>query len=662
MNFFEHQDRAKRKTKQLILLLATAVIALVAITTLLFAVVLYLSGTSAQQNEQAPISFWAGVLHALSPDTFLWIALGVTSVVLLGSAFRFMQLSAGGRAVAEAMGGQLLVGSSTDPDERKILNVVEEMAIASGTAVPPIYLIEDNAINAFAAGYHPQDAVIGITRGCIQQLTRDELQGVVAHEFSHIFHGDMRINMRLIALLYGILVIGLIGEFLIRISNNRGVVRSSRDKSPIGILALGVGLLVIGYTGTFFGNIIKAAVSRQREFLADASAVQFTRNPDGIGGALKKIGGSTQGSRLHTEQAAEFSHMYFSQGVELFLSMMATHPPLEERIKRIQPNWDGNFNFTQRDTNNITPIKDTYKGSKTSSTASALAGFAPDIVPAINIETTLNQIAQPTAAQINYAQDCLHTMSASLKSATQTAYSARAVVFGLLLDRHLNQRNQQLALLSEYISPEEMQNLNLIIHEAAQAKTHLRLPLIELCIASLKQLSAEQYTAFIHCLDVLINADQKISLMEWAIYRIVLHNTQPVARVKRNHPINAFHRECQLLLSLLAYAGARTEAEANNAFVQASAALPFTKFTLLAKANINLSDMDAALEQLNQIKPLQKPQLLKAMSLCVLHDGTVNITEAELFRALADSLDCPIPPQINLAQNTNQQVDKFTAS
>lgn len=661
MNFFEHQDRAKRKTKQLILLLAAAVISLVVITTMLFAVVLYLSGTSTAQHEQPPGSFWNGVLHALSPDTFLWIALGVTSVVLLGSLFRFMQLGSGGRAVAEAMGGQLLMGGSTDLDERKILNVVEEMAIASGTAVPPVYLIEDNAINAFAAGYHPQDAVIGITRGCIQQLTRDELQGVVAHEFSHIFHGDMRINMRLIALLYGILVIGLIGEFLIRISNNRGVVRSSKDKSPIGILALGVGLLVIGYTGTFFGNIIKAAVSRQREFLADASAVQFTRNPDGIGGALKKIGGSTQGSHLHSEQAAEFSHMYFSQGVELFFNMMATHPPLEDRIKRIQPNWDGDFNFTQRDTNNTAPIKDTYKGSKTSA-VSALAGFTPTILPAIDIETTLNQIAQPTAAQINYAQDCLHTISASLKNATQTAYSARAVVFGLLLDRHLDQRNQQLALLSEYISPEELQNLNLIIHEAAQAKTHLRLPLIELCIVSLKQLSAGQYTAFMQCLHVLISADQKISLMEWAIYRIVLHNTQPAARAKRSHPIKDFHHQCQLLLSLLAYAGARTEADANNAFVQASAALPFANFTLLARAKINLSDMDAALELLNQIKPLQKPQLLKAMSLCVLHDGKINIAEAELFRALADSLDCPIPPQINLTLNTNQQVDKFTAS
>src|SRR5690606_9499215 len=169
----------------------------------------------------------------------------------------------------------------------------------------PVYLIEEQSINAFAAGYHPQDAVIGVTRGCIENLSRDELQGVVAHEFSHVFHGDMRINMRLVSLLYGILVIGLIGEFLIRIAGNRGARRSSKDSSPVAILALGLGLLVIGYTGIFFGNLIKAAVSRQREFLADASAVQFTRNPAGIAGALKKIGGNTYGSQLRNEHAAE---------------------------------------------------------------------------------------------------------------------------------------------------------------------------------------------------------------------------------------------------------------------------------------------------------------------------------------------------------------------
>src|SRR5690606_22292865 len=247
MNFFEHQDRAKRKTKQLVFLLALAITSLIAITIFFFAAFIYFTGNSpTDPYGNREIDFWEGISHALPPEAILWIAIGISIVVLLGSFFRFLQLQSGGRAIAEAMGGRLLHGNTKDFDERKILNVVEEIAIASGTSVPPVYLIEDDAINAFAAGYKPQDAVIGITRGCINQLTRDELQGVIAHEFSHIFHGDMRLNMRLIALLYGILLIGLIGEFLIRHAGNRNIRRSSKDNSPFVMLVLGLGLLIIG--------------------------------------------------------------------------------------------------------------------------------------------------------------------------------------------------------------------------------------------------------------------------------------------------------------------------------------------------------------------------------------------------------------------------------
>jgi Zn-dependent protease with chaperone function/uncharacterized tellurite resistance protein B-like protein len=654
MNFFEHQDRARRKTKQLVLLLVLAVVMLIIITTFAVAALVYLSGNAESAAYEQSNSLWLGILYALSLQTFFWIALAVSSIVLLGSLFRFMQLGSGGRAIAEAMGGRLLLGQTTDPDERKILNVVEEMAIASGTPVPPVYLMEDSAINAFAAGYHPQDAVIGITRGCIAQLSRDELQGVIAHEFSHIFHGDMRLNMRLIALLYGILVIGLIGEFVLRSSRASSMVRSSRDKSPGGILLVGVGLLVIGYTGTFFGNLIKAAVSRQREFLADASAVQFTRNPEGIAGALKKIGASSDGSTLHNEHAVEFSHMYFSQGVQLFFNMMATHPPLGERIKRIQSYWNGKF-----ETNTSAPTTNTNKGSKTFTdeiagfaqtsgreTASASINSSDTSANGIDIESTLQQIAQPTIAQLSYAQTCLTEITPELKTASQDAFSARAIVFGLLLAPQLDLRNRQLALLGKHLSASELHNLNPIMYASTQAAVHLRLPLIELCITALKQLSDTQHTCFVNCLNTLIHADQKVSLMEWAIYRIVLHNTRQEQRPIRTRVLQEMHEDCQLVLSLVAYTGARNHAEAENAFAQARNALPFKQFTLLAREAIKLDAMDAALERLNHIKPLQKPQLLKAMSICVMHDGKLHANEAELFRALADGLDCPIPPQL----------------
>ena len=647
MNFFEHQDRARRNTNHLILLLILAVLSLVAITTLLFAAFVYFG----QQQNSAYISestgMWQGIIHALSLEAFIWIAVGVSSVVALGSLFRFVQLRAGGKTIAEAMGGRLLSGNTNDADERKILNVVEEMAIASGAAVPPVYLIEDDAINAFAAGYHPQDAVIGITRGCIHTLSRDELQGVIAHEFSHIFHGDMRINMRLIALLHGILVIGLIGEFLMRTAGNRSIRRSGKDNSPAAIMALGVGLLAIGYSGIFFGNLIKSAVSRQREFLADASAVQFTRNPEGIAGALKKIGGSSYGSQLQNEHAAEFSHMYFGQGVKSFFNLMATHPPLEERIKRIQPNWDGEF------------AEATYIRRKTSTDDIGAMGFSEGAInyndtttrTAVDIDAALNQIAQPTQPHVIYARDRIAEIPPLLKEAAQAPFTARGLVFGLLLDRHRDLRNQQLALLSEHLTVADVSELNDIIITAADLDTNLRLPVIELCLAALKQLSPDQHAAFMSCLNVLISADQKVSLMEWAIYRIVLHNTVTDNKLARNRPLGELQAECQLLLSLLAYAGARSEQDAATAFAQAQTVLNFSNFTLLPRNSIKLSDADKALEQLNFTKPLQKPQLLKAMSECVLHDGQLSIAEAELFRAIADSLDCPIPPLITEMRN-----------
>jgi len=643
MNFFEHQDRARRKTKQLILLLTLAIASLVAITTLLFAVLIYAGQqqTNISPGTQTQQDVWQGITHSLSPEAFAGIALLITSVVLLGTLFRFIQLQAGGKAVAESMGGRLLVGQTSDPDERKILNVVEEIAIASGSAVPPVYLIEDDAINAFAAGYKPQDAVIGITRGCIHNLSRDELQGVIAHEFSHIYHGDMRLNMRLIALLYGILLIGLIGSFLIRYGGNRSMVRSSKDKSPIGILALGVGLLVIGYSGTFFGNLIKAAVSRQREFLADASAVQFTRNPDGIAGALKKIGGNVHGSQLQNAHAAEFSHMYFGQGVKLYFNLMATHPPLEDRIKRIQPNWDGEF------------AQSTYIRSKTFTDEPSAMGFSATAATAsaLDIDAALNQIAQPTPAQVVYARDRIAEIPTLLKEAAQVPFSARGLVIGLLLDRNQALRQQQLELLSDYLSAADVKDLTDVINITTQLDASLRLPLVELSFTALKQLSAEQRPPFIDCLNALISADQKVSLMEWAIYRIVIHNMSVKHKQVRDRQLGSMQTECQLLLSLIAYAGAPSEAEAGAAFVQAKVILNFPDFTLLPRGSITLADADKALEQLNLTKPLQKPQLLKAMSQCILHDGQVTISEAELFRAIADSLDCPIPPLITRTSN-----------
>lgn len=339
MNFFDEQARAQRNTTRLVVLFSLAVISLIAVTVVAVVGVLAALDSTGQEGVTLAnrLQFaWSMLDWQLAGS----VAAIVLTVVLLGSLYKQFQLRGGGRAVAESLGGRLIPLDTQAADERQILNVVQEIAIAAGIAAPPVYVIEDDAINAFAAGQKPEDAVIGITRGCIGLLNREELQGVIAHEFSHIFHGDMRLNLRLVAALHGILMIGLVGYTLLRAAP----FRRSSNKSNAGAIMLGIGiaLIIIGFAGTFFGNLIKAGVSRQREFLADASAVQYTRNPNGIAGALKKIGAYSAGSQVQAVHAPEFSHMFFSQAVGNSLSgLLATHPPLAQRIRRVQPDWDG---------------------------------------------------------------------------------------------------------------------------------------------------------------------------------------------------------------------------------------------------------------------------------------------------------------------------------
>ena len=330
--FFENQEAARRNTARLVFLFALAV---VAINGMLYALAVALTGV-----EHDPYTGQSGVvLQWWQPELLATVSLATLVIVAAGSLYKIAQLRGGGAVVAESLGGTLVAADTGDPDERKLLNVVEEMAVASGTPTPPVYLLRDEqGINAFAAGFSPGDAVVGVTRGCVQQLSRDELQGVIAHEFSHVLSGDMRLNIRLMGVIHGILIIGIIGYFLMRSSMFAGRGRRSRDNSGMAMLAAGVGLMIIGFLGTFFGNLIKASVSRQREFLADASAVQFTRNPEGIAGALKKIGGYEGGSILESPNAPESSHLFFSKGLRGGLQMLfSTHPPLDARIRRLDP-------------------------------------------------------------------------------------------------------------------------------------------------------------------------------------------------------------------------------------------------------------------------------------------------------------------------------------
>lgn len=655
MNFFEHQDRARRNSVRLVLLLALAVLGLILATIAASAIILtFLNGGGDPATGAAPAVQWPGW------DLILAIAVAVIGVVVVGGLFKRIQLSSGGKAVAEALDGRLINPASTDPDERKVLNVVEEMALAAGTPVPPVYLLEDPAINAFAAGRTPQDAVIGVTRGCIRQLSRDELQGVVAHEFSHIIHGDMRLNTQLVATLHGILLIGLIGYFFLRLAPwRRG---SNRDNTGLILLALGLALVVIGFAGTFFGNLIKSAVSRQREFLADASAVQYTRNPNGIAGALKKIGASQYGSRLEAANAVEYSHMFFGQGVKVaFGSLMATHPPLPERIRRIQPQWDGDFSSpappvaaaAQNESSQSTKkraIGVPEQAAILAATAEALdsraagRGDASAELDRAAAHEAIEAIGQPGTRHLEYARQILAEIDPELQEAAHDPYAARALVYGLLLAPPGPIRERQLRQLQKEAAPEAFHALRELGDKPAAVAPRFRLALINLALPALKQMSPAQQATFRRCLDLLIEADERVSLMEWALRRIVVHNLENPPPVPQRDDLAAHTADCVLLLSALAYEGASSPELAAAAFRAALNSLGLEASQSRSPGAATATALEHAVNRLDRLKPAHKQRLLQALAAAVEHDGVISVAEAELLRAVADSLHCPLPP------------------
>ena len=661
MNFFEHQDQARKNTHKLIGFFALAVVSLIALTTAFVSGFLYYFDHQNQKRfeplQAADSGGVGGVLQFVNLELVGGIAFAVISVVLIGSLYKLSQLSGGGEKVAAALGGRRLQPNTTDAKERQLQNVVEEMAIASGTPVPPIFIMEESSINAFAAGYDANDAVIGVTRGCMELLDRKELQGVIAHEFSHILHGDMRINIRLIGILHGILIIGLLGSLLMRSgaysSTGYRYRSSSRNKESAGIALLGLGLVIIGYAGTFFGKLIKSAVSRQREFLADASAVQFTRDPEGISQALQKIGGYTHGSTIHHANAEEFSHMYFGEGLHASMnSWMATHPPLETRIKRVQPSWDGHFPQVEApkmsataEANSNAAQQDLTSGfAASASTPSTQAAEVADAVPTSEVNN-LDTLGNPSPAHVEKAQNILSDIPENLKDAAHDPFSARAIIYNMLLHSNDTQE-QQWQQLKQRAHPVVYKHTEALHQPVTQLARELKLPLFEICVPALKTLSEPQAKVFKENVVALIKADKKVDIFEWALYRMLLNSLQPPKSRSHNASVRQFGVPCQQLISTLATAGHSDEQSAEAAYTQSMSQMGFANLPLLGDGNISLPMLDSAIKQLQALKPLQKPILLKALMTCIQHDGKVTPQEYELFRAIAECLDCPVPPLV----------------
>jgi Zn-dependent protease with chaperone function len=644
MDFFASQDAARRQTSLLLFYFGLAVFfIIVAIYMAITFVFIYYDGKTGQLDP-------AGRLWNM--DLFVAVTSITLLVVLAGSLYKIAVLKAGGARVAEMLGGRPVLPNSNDFLEKRLLNVVEEIAIASGVPVPPVYVMDqEKGINAFAAGFSPDDAVIGITRGALEILNREEIQGVIAHEFSHILNGDMRLDLKLVGFLHGILLIALIGRSILH-----GSSRSRNSKNSGGAVIFGLILLILGYIGVLFGKLIKSAVSRQREFLADASAVQFTRNPFGLAGALKKIGGLAKGSLIENSRAEEISHMFFGNGMKAsWASAFSTHPPLDERIMSLDPTFDGSYPKVERQKIGQDDEAPTQgKDSSAESGATTVASAAVLAILAKQSQNITKTIGAPVRAHMEKAGQLLQSLPNQLREAAHEPFGARAVIYGLLLDEEEAIRLQQMKQLEKTADPAVFAETKKLYPLLSSLAAESRLPLMDISMPALRSMSFEQFRTFEENVEILVRADEKVSLFEYSLKHVIIRRLEanyvkPHRKVMKIDSILEVAEECSCVLSLLANLG-HEDNQAVQAFDHAVATFqePRDGFHYLDRKQCQEIELDAVLEKLAAVSPKVKQSLVTACFQCLVYDKEIKLAEAELFRVVVYALDCPLPPWVKI--------------
>ncbi len=627
MDFFQHQERARRKTGLLVLyfILAVAAVVLCVNLALLLAFVW-------MDVQLVPPSQWFS--HPLT----LWITLFTLLVMVCGCLFKTWQLRRGGKGLAAMLGARPIDPDTRHGDEKKLINVVEEMSIASGIPAPQLYVLDkEEAINAFVAGFRPSETVLVVTHGTLKKLDRDELQGVIAHEFSHIFNADMRLNLRLIAVLAGILAVGKIGEFMLRGSSRR----STSNRKGNSLILVALALVVVGYLGLFFGRLIKAAISRQRELLADASAVQFTRNPAGLAGALIKIRNG-DGSHLDSVHAEDMSHMCFGETLGFrFRNLLATHPPLDDRLGALGSDWVARARSRARSaTQAATP--------STASVPEGVSAFQGDsgasVEPTVAEPATSRRVGTVSDADLGYARTLLETLPADLHKKLHNPHQAELALYALILSSSDSdpQRLLQSAGLGEHLS-----DLLPLRQQLSELGSRLRLPIIDLALPTLKGQPSAQRKAILERLTSLTQADQRTTLFEWALVALARQQLDDHARLNRHTRFNRYRSvagELQLAFSVMTWASGARDEQARALFRQASHGLLPEARTLLPLSQCSSQRLGQALDRLADLSPLLKGPVIDGLADLVLVDGKVQVSEAEMLRAISALMECPLPP------------------
>lgn len=654
MDFFARQDHARKLTSRLVWLFALAVIAtVVAVNLLTYAgVEWYLIETGVRGKRSLNVEAehgqrtgpWITDLHLKAQIAATLVTL---AIIGLGSMFKTAQLRGGGPTVAVSLGGRP-AQPEREPREKQLVNIVEEMSIASGVPMPQVYVLDhEEGINAFAAGLGQHDAVVAVTSGALQRFTREELQAVIGHEFSHILNGDMRINLRLMGLIHGILVIALTGRLVMRLAANSSSRRSSNNKNngALPLLLGGLALLVVGSIGYFFGQLIKAAISRQREFLADAAAVQFTRNPQGMANALKRLGAGMSRAVVSHPRTSEASHLFFGTAVAApFMSMLATHPPLADRIRAIEPSWDGRYPDAHGP---MSSLDDESSSSRSRAPVAGLAGSTAPVTRRIAADQVVARVGTVSPAQVSYSVDLVDSFPEVVRAAAHDSFSARGVVIALMMGADRAKAVPLFDLLERANDQALVREIRRLHPLVASLPARARLPLLEICCPALQGLSASQRAPFLSLLNRLAQADGIISPTEYCLTRLVtLHLNPPVSGQATIHVLAPVLGPVSVLLSALVRFGHTDSARQQQAFAAGSTRLLSTggTLTLLSVDQCGPTALDDALQRLTLASPGLKRRIIDACAWTVAADGTVEPGEAELLRVVSMMLSCPMPP------------------
>jgi Zn-dependent protease with chaperone function len=630
MNFFEAQERARKSSRLLVWWFALAVIGVILVMYVLTTVSLHYAdvhdGNELTRNT-VPFIWW-------NTELFLVVAGVVGSVITFGSILKTSQLSAGGKVVAQNLGGRSIELNTSDPYERRLLNVVEEMSIASGVPIPEVWILDDeSAINAFAAGTDPANAVIGVTRGTLERLDRAELQGVVAHEFSHILNGDMKLNMRLMGWIFGLVMLSMLGRIILQSAHHfRGSRNSKSGGVVLGVIVAGLAVWLVGSVGVLFARMIQAAISRQREFLADASAVQFTRLPDGIAGALKKIGGFSEHGRIIASAATEARHMFFA-GSSLN-SVMATHPPIEERIKAIEPQWNGEMLEARR-----MESHQVFNGAM---------GFAGQ-----DVSDATSHLPQVLANDLpmNHHIGLGMASGLALEQGGQefTKDQAKFLLLGLLVSTGEGRSEQ----LGEILRANKLDELSIggvlsWSQKMSQKSSLEKLRVVDLSLVWLRRMDAQEARDFIHLTQELIEADGQVDVFEFMLQQVIRRHVEigtglaPVPPIKF---LKLADLETELMHLLSAFGkvsgGEGVLGKAFQEYREHSGREPY-------QTEVGLGYVAEALGKMDASSPLVKQQILRLCSLVVMGDGKVEDMEMELLRATAEAMGASIPPTVRL--------------